>query len=364
MSQQSSSPAAASAPPPLNDEMRREEERLHPYLREAGISINWHTVVEYLKILEEGGISVNVAPMAAFGNIRRYVMGMEMRPPTPEELEAMKSEIEKAMEAGCLGLSTGLRYAPQSYASTEEVIELAKVVARYGGFYSSHIRDEGDMGNPVAAVEEIIRIGEEAELPVHVSHFKVLSRRLWSLCPRLIQLVEEARARGLDITADQYPYSASGTGPGPWIPHWAHEGGPEELAKRLRDPGLAPKIRAALAESMEERGGATAALISSYPADPSLVGKTIEEAAEMRGERPEEAIFNLFREHIEKSISGEVEGGFSIVNFNQSEENIEAIMGRPWVAFGTDGSVHSPKGPLRRHQPSPHPGSYEPSQGS
>ncbi|MBS7638061.1 D-aminoacylase [Candidatus Bathyarchaeota archaeon] len=351
-------PSCGSGAAPLNDEMRMEEERLHPYLKEAGISINWHTVEEYLEILEEGGISVNVAPMAAFGNIRRYVMGMEMRPPTGEELEAMKSEIEKAMEAGCLGISTGLRYAPQSYASTEEVIELAKVVARYDGFYASHIRDEGDRGNPVAAVEEIIRIGEEAELPVHISHFKVLSRRFWSLCPRLIQLVEEARARGLDITADQYPYSASGTGPGAWIPHWAHEGGPEELAKRLRDPGLAPKIRAALAESMEERGGATAALISSYPAGPSLVGKTIEEAAEIRGERPEEAIFNLFREHVEKSISGEVEGGFSIVNFNQSEENVEAIMRRPWVAFGTDGSVHSTKGPLRRHQPSPHPRSY------
>ncbi|MBS7652588.1 D-aminoacylase [Candidatus Bathyarchaeota archaeon] len=351
-------PSCGSGAAPLNDEMRREEERLHPYLREAGLGIDWHTVEEYLKRLEEGGISVNVAPMAAFGNIRRYVMGMEMRPPTLEELEAMKEELVRALEAGCLGISTGLRYVPQSYASTEEVIELAKVVARYGGYYASHIRDEGDRGDPMGAVEEIIRIGEEAGIPVHISHFKVLSRRFWGLCPRLIQLVEEARARGLEITADQYPYNASGTGPGAWIPHWAHEGGPEALAKRLRDPELAPKIRRALAESMDERGGASAALISSYPADPSLVGKTIAEAAEIRGEEPEDAIFNLFREHIEKSISGELEGGFSIVNFNQSEENVEAIMRRPWVAFGTDGRVHSPKAPLRRHEPSPHPRYY------
>jgi N-acyl-D-amino-acid deacylase len=351
-------PSCGSGAAPINEEMRREMERLNPYLRDAGISIDWHTVEEYLKRLEGGGISVNVAPMAAYGNIRRYVMGMEMRPPTPEELEAMRMEVARAMEAGCLGISTGLRYVPQSYASTDEIIELAKVVARHGGFYASHIRDEGDRGNPLGAVEEIIRIGEEAGLPVHISHFKVLSRRLWSLCPRLIQMVEEARLRGLDITADQYPYNASGTGPGAWIPEWAHEGGPEALAKRLRDPELARRIREALAESMDERGGADAALISSYPADPKLVGKTIAEAAELRGEGPEEAIFNLFREYVERSISGEVEGGFSIVNFNQSEENVEAIMVRPWVAFGTDGSVHSPKGPLRRHQPSPHPRLY------
>lgn len=247
-------PSCGSGAAPLNDEMRREAERLNPYLREGGVEIDWQTVDEYLKRLEEGGISLNVAPMVAYGNIRRCIMGMEMRPPTLEELEAMKGEVARAMEAGCLGISTGLRYVPQSYASTEEIIELAKVAARYGGFYASHVRDEGDRGDPIGAVEEIIRIGEEAGLPVHISHFKVLSKRLWSLCPRLIQLVEEARARGLDITADQYPYNASGTGPGAWIPQWAHEGGPEELAKRLRDPELAPKIRAALAVSMEERG--------------------------------------------------------------------------------------------------------------
>jgi N-acyl-D-amino-acid deacylase len=141
-------PSCGSGAAPINEEMRREMERLNPYLRDAGISIDWHTVEEYLKRLEGGGISVNVAPMAAYGNIRRYVMGMEMRPPTPEELEAMRMEVARAMEAGCLGISTGLRYVPQSYASTDEIIELAKVVARHRGFYASHIRDEGDRGTP------------------------------------------------------------------------------------------------------------------------------------------------------------------------------------------------------------------------
>ncbi|RLI14837.1 D-aminoacylase, partial [Candidatus Bathyarchaeota archaeon] len=143
-------PNCGSGVAPLNDEMREELRRRAPYLEEAGIEIDWSTIDEYLNRIEEGGISVNVAPLVAYGSIRRYVMGMAMRPPTGEELEAMKREVEKGMEAGCLGLTTGLRYAPQSYASTEEIIELARVAARYGGFYTSHIRDEGDLGDPLS----------------------------------------------------------------------------------------------------------------------------------------------------------------------------------------------------------------------
>ncbi|MFQ6053786.1 MAG: amidohydrolase family protein, partial [Candidatus Bathyarchaeia archaeon] len=241
---------------------------------------------------------------------------------------------------------------------TEEVIELAKVAARYGGFYTSHIRDEGDRGDPLGAVEEIIRIGEEAGPPVNISHFKVLAKSFWDLCPRLIELVEEARARGVNVTADQYPYNASGTGPGAWIPRWADEGGPEALARRLSDPELAPRIRAGLVEAMEERGGPAAALISAYPVDPSMVGKTIAEVAEALGERPEETIFRLFKTHVEKVAAGEVKGGFSFVNFNQTEENVERIMARPWVAFGSDGRVHATYGVLPKHIPAPHPRFY------
>lgn len=351
-------PSCGSGAAPLNEEMKAKLERGSPYLKEAGVEVDWSTVDEYLRRLEEGGISVNVAPLVGFGTVRRYVMEMEMRPPTAEELEAMKAEVAKAMEAGCLGITTGLRYTPQSYAETEEIIELARVVAGYGGFYTSHIRDEGDRGDPVGAVEEIIRLGEEAGLPVNISHFKVLAKSLWDVCPRLIELVEEARARGVDVTADQYPYSASGTGPGAWIPSWANEGGMEALAERLNDPELAPKIQAGLVEAMEERSGPEAALISTYPSDPSLVGKTIAEAARMRGEEPGDAIFRLFKAHVEGVATGRLKGGFSFVNFNQTEENVERIMARPWVAFGTDGRVHAPYGVLARHIPAPHPRFY------
>jgi N-acyl-D-amino-acid deacylase len=343
---------------PINEEMRAEIERDNPYLKEAGVVVDWSTVDEYLRRLEEGGLSVNVAPLVGFGTVRQYVMGTGMRAPTEAELEAIKAELAEAMGAGCLGITTGLRYTPQSYATTEEVIELARVVAGYGGFYTSHIRNEGDRGDPVGAVEEIIRIGEEAGLPVNISHFKILAKQFWGICPRLIKLVEEARARGVDVTADQYPYNASGTGPDAWIPSWANEGGIEALAKRLQNADLAPKIQRGLVEAMEERGGPEAALISTYPADPSLIGKTIAEVAQMRGERPEDAIFNLFKAHVEGVAAGALKGVFGFVNFNQMEENVERIMARPWVAFGTDGRVHSPYGILARHIPAPHPRFY------
>jgi len=343
---------------PLNEKMREEIRRFSPFLEEAGVKVDWSTMEEYLSRLEEGGLSINVAPIVGFGTVRRYVMGMEMRAPTPAELDAMKKEIAKAMEAGCRGITTGLRYDPQSYAETEEVIELTRVVAEYGGFYTSHIRDEGDRGDPLGAVEEIIRIGRETGVPVNISHFKVLSKRFWGLCPRLIEMVEEARAEGVQVTADQYPYRASGTGLGAWIPKWANEGGNEELVKRLNDPDATERIKEGLAEAMDDRGGPEAALISSYPLDESLVGMNIAEVAARRGVDPLDCAVDLLRDHVESVVEGRAKGGFSIVNFNQKEENVELIMRQPWVAVGTDGRVHSPKGILNRLIPAPHPRFY------
>jgi N-acyl-D-amino-acid deacylase len=350
-------PSCGGGAAPMNEEMREELLRRSPWLSEAGVEVDWSTVDEYLGRLEEG-ISLNVAPLVGFGTVRRYVMGMEMRAPTAGELEAMRAEVAKAMEAGCLGLTTGLRYDPQSYAETEEVIELAKVAAKHGGFYTSHIRDEGDRGDPVGAVEEIICIGREAGIPVNISHFKILAKRFWHEGPRLVEMIEAARREGIDVTADQYPYSASGTGPGAWIPKWANEGGLEALAKRLVDPEVAPRIQEGLVASMEDRGGPKAALISTYHLEDSLVGKTIADVAEMRGESPEDTIFELFREHTLKVASGELRGGFGFVNFNQSDENVDLFMARPWVAVGSDGMVHAPDGVLARHMTAPHPRFY------
>ena len=343
---------------PLNEKMREDVLREAPFLKEAGVDVDWTTMKEYLARLEKGGLSINVAPLVGFGTVREYVMGMDMRAPTKAELRSMKKEVAMAMKAGCRGITTGLRYDPQSYATTEEVIELSKVAAGYGGFYTSHIRDEGDRGDPLAAVEEIIRIGREADIPVNISHFKVLSKRFWGLAPKLVEMVEQARAEGVQVTADQYPYSASGTGLQAWIPPWANEGGNEELVKRLSDPETTDRIKAGLAASMEDRGGPENALISSYPLDLKMVGLNVAQVAKKWRMDPLDAGIKLLRDHLEAIASGRVKGGFSIVNFNQKEENVELIMRQPWVAVGTDGRVHSPKGVLRRDMPAPHPRFY------
>ena len=351
-------PSCGSGAAPLNEKRREEVLRVAPFLKEAGVEVDWTTIEEYLTRLETGGLSINVVPLVGFGSIREYVMGMDMRAPTKTELRAMKKEVAQAMKAGCRGITTGLRYDPQSYASTEEIIELSKVVAGYGGFYTSHIRDEGDRGDPMAAVEEIIRIGREADIPVNISHFKVLSKRFWGLAPKLVETVEKAQAEGIQVTADQYPYNASGTGLQAWIPPWANEGGNEELLKRLNDPETTKRIKAGLAVSMEDRGGPENALISSYPLDIKMVGQNIAQVAKKWRMDPLDASIKLLKDHLEAILSGRVKGGFSIVNFNQKEENVELIMKQQWVAVGTDGFVHSPSGVLRKDIPAPHPRFY------
>jgi len=329
-------PNCGSGVAPLNEEMKEE------LRKRGGVSVDWSTFEEYLRKLDGIGSSINVAPLIGFGTIRRYVMGYEMREPTIGELNQMRAEVEKAMKAGAFGLTTGLRYVPQSYAKTEEVVELAKVAAKYGGFYATHQRDEGDLGDPMGSVREVIEIGEKAGLPVNISHFKILAKPFWSKCNEILRIIEKARSRGIDITADQYPYTASGTGPSAWIPKWASEGGNRQLLERLRDPELGKQIEEGLAEVTELRGGPEAALIGSYPLNRDYVGKTVAEVARELGGNPTDVFFDLFKAHVEKLVAGETSGSFGIVNFNMSEENAEAIMRKPWVMVSTDSSIQAP----------------------
>ncbi|MFH0848879.1 MAG: amidohydrolase family protein [archaeon] len=342
---------------PLTDAMKDELRKEVPEFLEAGLDFDWSTFDEYLLKMERIGTSLNVAPLVAFGTIRQYVMGYEMRAPTRGELEEMKREVEKAMECGAFGFTTGLRYVPQSFAEMDEVIELSKVVARYGGFYTSHLRDEGDRGDPIGSIREIIGISEKSGLPVNISHFKILARPHWKDCAEILRLIEEARARGVDVTADQYPYSASGTGPEAWIPKWAHEGGIEGIARRLSDPDSAKRIKEGLREVMDVRGGPEAALISEYPVNMSYVGKTIADVARMLGKDPGDTIFNLYKEYVDQLLAGKVKGRFGFNNFNMSEENIDAMMKRPWVMVSTDGRISAPYGVLGK-MPHNHPRYY------
>ncbi|MGD2142796.1 MAG: amidohydrolase family protein, partial [Candidatus Bathyarchaeota archaeon] len=352
-------PNCGSGPAPLNDEMKEEFRRNTPEMADAGIDFDWSTFAGYLEKIESIGTSVNVALLIGFGTIRRYVMGYEMRAPTKGELEAMKTEVRKAMEAGAFGINTGLRYVPQSWAETEEAIEVCKAAAEYDGFHTSHIRDEGDRGDPVGAVKELIEISEKTGLPGNIAHFKILSKPHWHLCDEILMIIEEARARGIDITADQYPYPASGSSPFSWSPQWAREGGDEGLLEKLRDPESRRRIGEELRRVMEVRGGPKAALIRNYPLKREYIGKTVADITEMLGmDDPVEALLEIYTEHVEKSVSGEVEGRFSFISFNMSEENVDKMMKKPWVMTSSDGRIHAPYGPLVERNPAVHPRFY------
>lgn len=278
---------------------------------------------------EKRGTGVNVALFVPHGSIRRKVLGMSDRAPNDAELAEMVQLAREGMKAGGIGLSSGLYYAPGSYSKTEEVIALARAAADAGGVYSNHIRDEGDYNvGLVAAVQEVIRIAEEARLPGIVTHMKALGKASWGLSLAALMRIDEARERGVEVYADQYPYSASGTSiSGALVPRWALVGGDAELQKRLQGaerPRLAAEIRA----NIERRGGPDTLVISRHRPDTSLEGKTLAQVAAGWGQPADEAAMELL-----------ARGGASLVSFNMSERDIELIMRRPYTMTCTDGDL-------------------------
>jgi N-acyl-D-aspartate/D-glutamate deacylase len=278
---------------------------------------------------EQRGVGVNVALYVPHGSIRREVLGMADRDPTTADLERMSTLARRGMEAGGIGLSSGLYYAPGSYAKTEEVIALAKIAAEMGGVYESHIRDEADYTiGVVAAVDEVIRIAEEAHLPAVVGHMKALGPASWGLSMALVERIAQARARGVEVYADQYPYDASGTGiVGALIPRWAEVGGRQELLKRIQGSDH-DRLAADIRRNLVRRGGADRLVISVYRVDPSLEGQTLAAVAAAMNKPPEEAAMSLL-----------VKGDASLVSFNMSERDIEVIMRQPFTMTCTDGDL-------------------------
>ena len=278
---------------------------------------------------EQRGIGVNVALYVPHGSIRREVIGMADRAPTAAELEKMVTLARNGMEAGGIGLSSGPYYAPGSYAKTEEVIALAKVVGEMGGVYESHIRDEADYSvGVVAAVQEVIRISEEGHLPGVVAHMKALGPASWGLSMALVERIKQARDRGVEVYADQYPYEASGTGiVGALIPRWAEVGGREELDKRIRGAEH-ERLAADIRRNFERRGGPDTLVISRYAVDPSLEGQTLAQVSKALGKPPEETAMELL-----------LKGDASLVSFNMTESDIELIMRQPFTMTCTDGDL-------------------------
>jgi N-acyl-D-amino-acid deacylase len=278
---------------------------------------------------ERQGIGVNVGLFVPHGSIRQQVMGMSDRDPTPAELEQMVALTRLGMEAGGLGLSSGLYYAPGSYSKTAEVVAMARATAPFGGVYSSHIRDESDYTiGVVAAVEEVVAIAEQARVRGVVSHMKALGPASWGLSKTLVERIEAARARGLEVFADQYPYEASGTGiVGALMPRSAQVGGRDAMMKRIRGE-LREEIREAVKANIARRGGAGTLMISRYRVDPSIEGQRLSDLAARAMTTPEEYALQL----LEK-------GDASLVSFNMSEEDIERIMRQPWTMTCTDGDL-------------------------
>lgn len=276
------------------------------------------------------GAGVNVAAHVGFGGVRRAVLGEAARVPSEAEGASMRKLVAAAMCEGAAGFSTGLFYAPQSYADTEEVIALAREAGKRGGIYDTHLRDEGSYSiGLIAAVEEALRIGREADIPVHFAHIKALGVDVHGKSADVIALIETERKAGRQVTADQYPWTASGTRiTNALIPRWTQDGGLKAMRERLADPALAERLRAEITENIRRRGGADTLLITSGPHR----GKTLAEVAKAAGVDAVEAAWQIARE-----------GDARLASFNMTKADVRAFMTRPWVVTGSDASPGHPR---------------------
>lgn len=315
--------------------------------------VTWRDLNGYFRALEAARPAINLGTFVTVGSVRRAVMGDASRAPTPQELERMRAHVAEAMQQGAMGLSTGMIYAPTSFASTEEVTELAKVAAQYGGGYASHIRSEGD--RLVEAIHEAIAIGEGAGTWVQIHHLKASGRPNWGKMRQAVAAIDSARARGVDVSADQYPYAASGTGLDAIIPNWAHAGGTDSLLARLRDPQTRSRLRAELSGDGgsdwrigSSAGGPHGVMIAGVRTDSlrKYQGMRLDEVARARGQDVPDALFDVLLAD---------RAATAAIYFSMSEEDIEYGMRQPWVSVGIDAGARAADSTVTER---PHPRAY------
>ncbi len=305
---------------------------------------DWVNLEQLHSLLSEKKIAVNFASLIGHGTVRAFVMGEEMRAPTEKEMELMKGIVAEAMEQGAFGLSTGLEYAPSGFASSDELIELCRIVKRFGGFYSTHIRSEDNLA--LEAIGESIFIAEKASLPLQISHLKISGKINWWKMPLMIDLIERAKKRGLRVTADRYPYTAYSTGLSVFYPKWARDGGAEGLVKRLKDGETRERMREETIKSVKSNNSWESLLIVGVEKSENswLEGKSIHEAAAGLNQDPYDFACNLLIKEA---------GNVSIVGFGMSEVNTEMVLKHPLVMLGSDGSAIAPYGELNKGIPHP-----------
>jgi N-acyl-D-amino-acid deacylase len=319
---------------PMNETMKSDDREMMKRYPDFAYTINWTTLGEYLQTLETRGISPNVASYVSAITVRVHELKYENRAPTAEELERMKALVRTAMEEGAMGITSALIYAPANYASTEELIELSKVVSEYGGMYIAHIRSEGNAIGE--AIDETIRIAREANLPAEIYHLKLGGESNWGKMDSVIAKIERANKSGVKITADMYTYPAGATGLDAAMPPWVQAGGINEWIKRLRDP----KIRKQVLKEMRTptnkwenlmllAGNPERILLLGFSNDSlkQFTGKTLAEVAKINGKSPEETVIDLVI-----TDSTRVETAY----FLMSEDNIKRQIALPFVSFGSD----------------------------
>jgi len=335
---------------PVNDRLRAEAE---PTAKQFAIVQDWQTLADYFKRLEtRSRIAINMATFVGAGGVRNYVIGKSDRPATPAELDRMKALVAAAMEEGALGLSTSLQYVPDRFASTDEIVELATVAARYGGVYFTHQRSES--AKVFESLDEVFTIAERAKIPAEIWHLKTAYKANFGKMPEVLRRIEAARARGLDVTANQYPYTRASNGLDSCIPLWAREGGFDRLVERLKDPATRARIKAdmndANATTWENQwygaGGGDGVMVSTV-LDPDLrkyEGMTLTEIGRATGKDPRDAVIDLVLAD---------KGETSVITSIMDEADVRTALKHPLVGVGTDSGAKATDGKLSESKSHP-----------
>ena len=334
------------SPFPMGDMEPEEMRKVMGEIFETRQVWRWSTLDEWASVMESQGVSLNVAPQVGNTPLRAACGALDDRPATPDELDVQKQLLAETMEQGAFSLSTGLSLAPSGYATTDEIVALAEVAARYGGFYVTHAR--AMPGWHIKMVEEAVEIGRRAGIPVQFSHLAITDRRYYGYGPQIVDVIERARDEGIDITYDMYPYTAAGAGLNQLVPLWMQEGGIPMFMERLADADLRQR---AIAEMKEGRAGGIPPLwyihvISNTNSEENrvLIGYNLEEIAEMRGVEPAEVTLQLIEE--------EKDGVMAVVH-NRVESDIRFFLGHPLGMIGSDGNAVSPDGHYKDFKPHP-----------
>ena len=333
---------------PLNDEMKK---RMLQEQADIKFDIKWNTLAEYLRYLEQHGVSCNVASFLGAATVREYVIGYEDKQPTPQQLDQMRELVRNEMEAGAIGIGTALIYPPAFYAKTEEIIELCKVAAKYKGKYISHMRSEGNQ--LFESFDELLRIAREANIPAELYHIKAAGQKNWGKIDSLLSRIESVQKEGLNVRANMYTYTAGATGLDACFPPWTEDGGYPALFKRLRDPATRDKIKAEVKIDSDKwenlylaTGSPDKILLVAFKSEKlkPLTGKTLAEVAKMRGKDPIDTAMDLVAED---------ESRVGTVYFMMSEENVKKEIAKPWISFGSDEASEAPEGVFLKSNPHP-----------